>query len=73
MGYLSTCPGAPRPSELTCGREQGGRPRQVVGVVDGSEETGAWRAAQELGFQSKVQFMWVRLHLFLKQQGGNKR
>lgn len=36
-----------------------------MGMVDGSEETGAWRAAQELGFQSKVQLMWVGLHLFL--------
>lgn len=30
-----------------------------MGVVDGSKETGAWRAAQELRFQPEVQLMWV--------------
>lgn len=49
----------PCPSELTSGREQSRRPCQVMGVVDGSKETGAWRTAQELRFQSKVQLMWV--------------
>lgn len=49
----------------TSGREQSGRTCQVVRMMDGAEETGARRAAQELGFQPEVQLMRVGLHLFL--------
>lgn len=59
-------------SELTSGREQSRRSRQIVGMMDGPEETGAWRTAQELRFQPEVQLVWVRLHLFLKQEEGER-
>lgn len=46
-------------SELTSGREQSRRSRQIVGMMDGPEETGAGRTAQELRFQPEVQLVWV--------------
>lgn len=58
--------------ELTSGGEQSRRSRQIMGMMDGPEETGAWRTAQELRLQPEVQLVWVGLHLFLKQEGGER-
>lgn len=55
------------PHKRTCSREEGGGPRQVVGmVVDGAEEAGARGSTQKLGFQAKVQLVGVHLHLLLE-------
>lgn len=59
-------------SELTSGREESGRSRQIVGVMNGSEETRARRTAQELRLQPEVQLVGIRLHLFLKQEEGER-
>lgn len=34
-------------------------------MMDGSEETGTWWPTQKFRLQAKVQFMGIRLHLFL--------
>ena len=60
--HSSASPAATR----TCGREEGGGTRQVVGVMDRTKKAGARGSTEELRLEPEVQLVRVDLHLLLK-------